>query len=115
MKEIKCTIRGTEEDLFSQGSALQDLCINCRCKYKMSTVYSKRKCAGKWELLTVGWIHIASHLLLCPSPSKKGQLFFSVAPSLTVLSLFHAKDRNKDNGKKDIIIIHTELLSLRSG
>lgn len=57
---------------------------------------------------------MASHLLLFPSPSQKGQLSFSVPLSLTILFLFHAKDRNKDDGKNDIIITCSALLSLSS-
>lgn len=41
--------------------------------------------------------------LTSPSLTKqKGTPSFSVPLSLTILFLFHAKDKNKDNGKKDI-------------
>jgi len=66
------------------------------------------------ELLRVEWMHIASHPHPFPSLSNKGQLCFSVSLSLTILFRFHAKDGNKDNGKKGIIIICTEFFSLSS-
>lgn len=45
---------------------------------------------------------------------QKGTAFLLSSSPLTIHLPFQAKDRNKDNGKKDIIITHTELLFLRS-
>lgn len=50
--------------------------------------------------------------LTSPSLTKqKGTPSFSVPLSLTILFLFHAKDKNKDNGKKDIFAC-TDFFSL---
>lgn len=80
----------------------------------MKTVASKLKGAAKWELLNSG---LDAH---CFSPAslsfitQKGTAFLLGSSQFHNLFLFHTKDRNKNNGKKDMIISCTEFLFLSS-
>lgn len=54
-------------------------------------------------------------LLSSPSLTKqKGTPLISVPLNLTILFLFHAKDRNKDDEKEDIITACTDFFSLNT-